>query len=622
MSEAHHLPAWLGPIIVFLAAAVIAVPLFRLAGLGAVVGYIAAGFAIGPSGFGVVSDPATTLGVAELGIVLLLFVIGLELKPSRLLAMRRDIAGLGFGQMMVSTLALSAGFRLIGLSWPAAVLAGIALAFSATSIALQLLDERGALQRPWGQRAFAVLLFQDISVVPVLALAPLLASGPQAAQAADLSGRLLSGALALGAVAAMILAGRYLLNPFFQLLARAGSREAMSAGALLVALGAATAMQWAGMSMALGAFLAGLLLSESNFRHQLEADIEPFRGLLMGLFFMSVGMSLDGKLILSEAALLLGVAAFVILAKIMLTFAVMRLGRATRCEALDIASVLTPAGEFSFVLIPLGVQAGLFDARSGALLLATAALTMLLGPILAKLIERVADRTRPVEEEAADLAPDGSKGSVLVIGFGRFGQLVNQVLLGGGVDVTVIDRNVDRIRAAGRFGFKVYYGDGARLDVLRAAGAESARVIAICIDDREAATRIVELARAHFPLARIHARSYDRIHSIALRQRGVDLDMRETLESALAFGGATFAAVTGDPERAADLVSRTRRRDAERLATQMRDGGITAQGRLIYAFPVHPEPLTPPRTKMRGLTPESERILQEGEAAKDASPPA
>ncbi|MGL4444833.1 MAG: monovalent cation:proton antiporter-2 (CPA2) family protein, partial [Alsobacter sp.] len=295
MASAHD-ASFLQPILMFCAGAVVAVPLFKRLGLGAVVGYLAAGLAIGPSGFGLFNDAATVSGVAELGIVLLLFVIGLELKLSRLLAMRRDIFGLGAAQFAGTAALIALAAVPLGLAWGGAVVLGIALAMSATAIALQILDERGALQTPYGQRTFSVLLFQDMAIVPILALIPLLAPGRAAGGTA--AGTLAAVGVAVGALAAIVLAGRYLLNPLFRLLAAAGAREVLTAAALLVVLGAALLMQVAGMSMALGAFLAGLLLAESNFRHQLEADIEPFRGLLLGLFFMSVGMSMDAGLIL------------------------------------------------------------------------------------------------------------------------------------------------------------------------------------------------------------------------------------------------------------------------------------------------------------------------------------
>lgn len=610
MSDPAHAQLSLGPALVFLGAAIVAAPLFRFLGLGAVVGYLAAGIAIGPSGLRLVADPAATLAVSELGVVLLLFLVGLELQPSRVFVMRRAIVGLGFGQMAAAALAITLGMRWLGLAWPAAFLAGVALAFSATSIALQLMEERGELQSRWGQRAFAILLFQDVSVVPVLALVPLLAAGGASAPV-DMAARMTGFALSAGAVVALVVAGRYLLDPAFHLLARAKAREVMTAAALFVALGAAVAMQWAGLSMALGAFLAGLLLSESRFRHELEADIEPFRGLLMGLFFLSVGMSIDARLVLSQAASLFGVALAVILAKLALTTLLMRAARSTWRESLSAAAVLTPAGEFAFVIFPLMAAERLVDRQTADLLLATAALTMLAGPLVALAVERGLARAAAgvTPGEHPDLAPDGAQGAVLVIGFGRFGQIANQVLLAAGADVTVIDANVERIRAAVRFGFKVYYGDGGRLDVLRAAGAETARVITVCIDDRAAATRIVGMARANFPLAKIYARAFDRVHAIDLVNAGVEWQIRETLESALAMGGAAVAELDGAPERARELVEHVRKRDEARFLAQLEEGAIRAGGDYVYREPVRPEPLSQPARAARGLDEQSQAIV-------------
>ena len=625
MSDVAHAPVALAPALVFLGAAVVAVPLFRYLGLGATVGYLAAGAVIGPSGLGLISHPDATLAFSELGVVMLLFLVGLELEPSRLIAMRREIIGLGFGQMASALAALAGAAALMGLSWKGALVAGVALAYSATSIALQAIEERGALNRPWGRRALAILLFQDVSVAPALALIPLMAAGGGAAT--NWSAALVAVGLALGAVALLVVGGLKLLNPFFGLLAKAGAREVMTAGALLVVLGAAVAMESAGLSMALGAFLAGLLLSESRFRHQLEADIEPFRGLLMGLFFLSVGMSIDAALVWRQAGLLVVVTLGVIFLKLALAFVVLRIGGSPRLEALATSTALTPAGEFSFVLFPLAGQLKLLSPEAATLGLAASALTMLVGPLVGKGIETVYRRLpKAAPADAADLAPHGEEGAVLVIGFGRFGQIANQVLLAAGIDVTVIDSNVERIRSATDFGFKVFYGDGSRLDVLRAAGADQAQVIAICIDDQAAATRIAQIARVEFPLAKVFARSYDRRHTIELIEAGVDYDMRETFESALAFGGATVAQIDGEDTRAADLVEHIRARDTQRLLAQIEDGRLQAGGDYVYREPVRPEPLTAPARKSAALNAETRSVVggdapldRAADAAREAS---
>ena len=377
-------------------------------------------------------------------------------------------------------------------------------------------------------------------------------------------------------------------------------------------------MQFAGMSMALGAFLAGLLLSESQFRHELEADIEPFRGLLMGLFFMSVGMSIDGKLVLSNALLLIALAVGTILVKSLVVYALMRTSRSTHCESMSAAGVLTPAGEFSFVIFPLAAAYNLLPPQTANMLAAIAALTMVAGPLVANAIERLSERTRPAGEPAPlDIVPDGARGSVLLIGFGRFGQMAVQVLLAERVDVTVIDNDIERIRNASRFGFKVYYGDGTRLEVLRASGAGDARIIAICVDRKDDASLIVELVKQNFPLARVHVRAYDRIHAIALYNAGADHLVRETFESALAFGGETLFEVIEDRARAEDAVAEVRRRDEARLAMQLAGASIADAW---AAQPIRPEPLVTPVKKSRGLSEETQDIVEKADSDAPAAP--
>jgi len=609
MATAHD-ASFLQPILIFCTGAVVAVPLFKRVGLGAVIGYLVAGLAIGPAGFGLFNDAATVRGVAELGIVLLLFVIGLELKLSKLLAMRRDIFGLGAAQFAGTAALIALAAMPMGLAWNGAVVVGIALAMSATAIALQILDERGALQASYGQRTFSVLLFQDMAIVPILALVPLMAPGSSENGGSTMQ-TLAAVGVALGALAGIVLAGRYLLNPLFRLLALTGAREVLTAAALLVVLGSALVMQLAGMSMALGAFLAGLLLAESNFRHQLEADIEPFRGLLLGLFFMSVGMGMEAGLILGNLPFLLAAGIALIAGKIAIAYALERLSRSNRRDALRSAALLAPAGEFSLVLLPLAGALAILTPIQASLATALAALTMAMGPLVAKGIELlIARRDAALPEPEFDASAfDGVQGSVLVIGFGRFGQLTTQVLLAEGVDVTVIDRDVSRIQSAAKFGFKVYFGDGTRLDVLRASGAPHARLVAVCVDDRDAALTIVELVRAHFPLAQIHARAYDRIHAVDLMNAGVDYQMRETLLSALQFGRDSLVAIGVDPDRATEVLAAVLERDSQRLAAQQAEGVVRPAD--YSKLPrLTPEPLSQPRARPKALSPETSAALE------------
>lgn len=619
MPELHSETSFLVPILILLAAAILFAPAFRLIRLGSVIGYLAAGVVIGPSGLRLISDPRMTLNISQLGVVLLLFLIGLSLKPQRLYALRRDIGLIGVGQMLFTAAPLTiAARKYLHLGRFGALAAGLALAFSATAIAMQLLEERGDAQTGYGRRAFAVLLAQDIAVAPVLALIPLL--GGSGASPAWLVGSMHDALIhisrAFAALSFIILAGHYALNPLFRLVARVGAREILTAAALFIVLGAALLMESVGMSMALGAFLAGLLLSESNFRHQLEADIEPFRGLLMGLFFISVGMSLDVRLVGARFNLVAGAALAVISVKFVIGFVLFRLTGSSARDSLSAAGVLTPAGEFSFAIFPLAATAGLMTAKESSFLSALAAITMVAGPVFAKGSEFVAFRSMrraPSTDAATTPAPPpGSKerrAKVLVIGFGRFGQIAVQPLLAERIDVTVIDSSVRRIRDAGKFGFKVFYGDGRRLDVLRAAGANEVRIIAICVGDRETADKIVALARDNFPLAKIFARAYDRIHAVSLLERGVDYQIRETLESALSFGGAAIIELRGDPEAGREAVEAARARDLERLVIQKAGGAppplFSADGPRLQ-----PEPLVRPAGKSRGLTPESQDIVQ------------
>lgn len=586
--------------LVFLGAAVAAVPLLRFAGLSAVLGYLVAGVAIGPSGLGLFREPETLRSIAELGIVMFLFVIGLELKPSKLFSMRRDILGLGLAQVVLTGLPLFILFRSQGLSGPGLVAVAFAFALSATAIALQVLNERGALSTTYGQKDFAILLFQDMAIVPFLAVMPLLGGVPGGNGMLE---HLPDIALAMGALVALVLAGRYLLNPLFRLLAKVDAREVMTAAALLVVLGAAEAMHYVGLSAALGAFIAGLMLAESNFRHQLEADIEPFRGLLLGLFFMSVGMGIDAKIVADNLALVLGGTLLILFAKFTLTFGLLRASKLGFNDSARAAVLLATVGEFSFVIVPLAAKLDMVSAQQASILTAIAALTMFLGPVLVKMLEpvlafreRLRAKDEAIEEDFSD-----AEGEVLVIGFGRYGQVVNQMFLAARRNVTVIDRNIDRIRSAGTFGFKVYYGDGRRLDVLRAAGAERAAVIAICVDDREAASTIAEMAIRAFPQARLVARAYDRVHALDLMERGVRDPFRETFDSALAFGREALVSLGVPEDEAEEIRVDVRRRDIQRL-TRQRDEGLLGGFDLLHGAKVIPQPLVEPRRKGRDIS--------------------
>ena len=592
--------------LVLLTAAVLSVPIARRLGLSAIVAYLIAGIVIGPHGLAAFGTPESIIPVSELGVVMLLFLIGLELELGRLVALRRAIFGLGAAQLALTALAIGVLAYLVGLvDWRGAVVAGVALAMSATAIALEILEERGQLQQDYGQRAFAILLFQDMAVVPLLAALPLLAQAGGSTHT-DVGDGLRAVALIVGAILLIVVAGRYLLNPFFRLLAQTGSREVMTAAALLVVLGAALIMQKAGMSMALGAFLAGVLLAESNYRHELEADIEPFRGLLLALFFMGIGMSIDLAVVRANVWLILVAAVVITALKAAIVWLLFRATCVREADALRAGSVLTAAGEFAFVLIPLGGSLGVLDPRQASILTAVAAITMLLGPLVATLTEALLRRFKPLDAREADDFSD-ARGSVLVIGFGRFGQIVSQCLLAEAIDVTTIDNDPEMIQDAAGFGFKVYYGDGTRLDVLRAAGAGDARLIAVCIDNREAASRVVDLVHAEFPGTKLYVRSFDRRHTLQLIAKGVDFELRETYESALVFGRSTLEALGIDSERAAATEQFVRSRDLDLLAVQQAEG-LSAGADLLRTRMVH-EPLSTPAREVKPLNPEAEEII-------------
>ncbi|MGP2696835.1 monovalent cation:proton antiporter-2 (CPA2) family protein [Serratia marcescens] len=563
-------------VVTLLGAAVVAVPLFKRLGLGSVLGYLAAGLAIGPFGFGLFNDAQTILHTAELGVVMFLFIIGLEMRPSHLWNMRRDIFGLGSLQVLSCGLLLTAIGMAFGFSLAISFICGMGFVLTSTAIVMQLLGERGDIASPRGQKIVAVLLFEDLMIVPLLALVAFIAP---AGSSTPVSGSAWGGiAIAAGALAALVAAGIWLLNPLFRILAHAKAREVMTAAALLVVLGAALLMQLGGLSMAMGAFLAGVLLSESTFRHQLEADIEPFRGLLLGLFFLGVGMSLDLAVVARNWPLIVSGVLAMMFIKGLCIYCVARLTKSSHGDALDRAVLMAQGGEFAFVLFAAALANQVLPAEANANMTAVVVLSMALTP-LAVLIHQ---RLRASSDASLDGTeqPTGLTNSVLIVGFGRFGQIVSQHVLAMGADITIIDREPQVARDAQDFGFKVYYGDGARMDVLHAAGAGHARAILVCIDDPQAATQIVEHAKTHFPQARVLARAHDREHAIALIKANVDYQIRVTFESAMSFGHEAMLALGSDPETAADLMAELRRKDAERLAMEV-SGGIYAGTSMI-----------------------------------------
>lgn len=607
----------LGHVAALLAAGVVAVPVFRRLGLGSVLGYLAAGLAIGPWGVGLFDEPETILHVAEFGVVIFLFIIGLEMRPSRLWKLKRDIFGLGAAQVTAAGLLLTLTGMAAGLSVPVAFVGAMGFVLSSTAVIMQTLDERGELATQKGQRAVSILLLEDIAIVPLLAVVAIMAgamglAGEQAPPLWQTVG------LAVGAVAVVFLAGRYLMNPVFRLLARYGGREVMTAAALLVVAGAAWLMDLGGLSMAMGAFLAGVLLSESVFRHQLEADVEPFRAILLGLFFLSVGMSLDVGVVLDRWQVILGGVIAFMAVKAVAIYAVARLFGHGEREAVERAVLFAQGGEFAFVLYAAALSVGIFDGQVSASMTAIVILSMALTPLATLAVGRFmpASTLDPAKADGVDRAAN-LRERVLIIGFGRFAQVVSQPLLARDVDVSIIDSDVEMIQAAGNFGFKVYYGDGSRLDVLHASGAAEAETILVCVDRPETADRIVELVKAEFPLTKLFVRAYDRGHAIRLVQAGVEYQLRETFESALVFGHQVLVDLGFSQEEAAETIEDVRRRDEERLALQMVEG-IQA-GRSLMRGNIRttrPEPYVKPRREGQALNEEAAEALEEEEAGE------
>ncbi|MDA0695094.1 monovalent cation:proton antiporter-2 (CPA2) family protein [Acinetobacter venetianus] len=593
--------------VVLLAAAVIAVPIFKRIGLGSVLGYLIAGLIIGPFGFAFFHDSTSILHIAELGIVMYLFVIGLEMQPSHLWSLRREIFGLGTLQIVACALALTGVGLLFGFQWQVAFIGAAGFVLTSTAIVMQLLGDRGDIAQPHGQKVVAILLFEDLLIVPLLAIVAFMAPNHVVETT---SARLENIGIGLIAIAGLIAAGYWLLNPLFRLLAAAKAREVMTAAALLVVLGAALLMQVSGLSMAMGAFLAGVLLSESTFRHQIEADIEPFRGILLGLFFLGVGMSLDLSVVQQNWQLIVSGVLAMMFAKALMIYVVARMTKSSHTEALDRALLMAQGGEFAFVLFAAAVSAQVIDNTVKSNLTAIVVLSMVLTPILGVVFKRFTQTKNEISLENVNVA-EGLSGRILLIGFGRFGQVASQLLLARGVDVTIIDNDIDMIQNAEKFGFKIYYGDGCRLDILHASGASTAEAIVVCVDSKETTNRIVELVTHEFPLVKLLVRSYDREHSLHLVKQKVDYMIRETFESAIKFGGVILEHLGVDEDEVKRISDEIRERDEERFETEIAADDVYAGVGLQYSHS-HPRPTSPLlRPKQVG------RILNDEEAQKD-----
>jgi glutathione-regulated potassium-efflux system ancillary protein KefC len=541
----EHDSSFLIESVVLLTSGVLAVVLSQRLGLGSVAGYLLAGIAIGPFGLGLVSKVEDVRHFAELGVVFLLFVIGLELEPKRLWHMRTRLLSLGVSQVAGSITLIAAVAWVAGIDLRVGILAGMALALSSTALALQPLTERGALQNKGGQAVFAILLFQDIAVIPMLALLPLLAA---AGTGASFSWSRLGFAGAV--IAATLVGGHFLARPVFRHIARTRQREIFTAFALLLVLGIAWGFESAGLSMALGTFLAGVLLAESEYRHEIEAAVEPFKGLLLGLFFIAVGMNVDFGLLFSKPLLILGLIVGLFLLKGAVLWAIARFARLPASERPLFILLLAQGGEFAFVLLTLGVRREVLPLETAQAMTLAVALSMLSTPFLLVFHDRVlAPRFAAEAPRRRHEAPEAAR--VIVAGLGRVGQVVARLLHGSGYQATILDDDADHVEQSRRFGFRVFYGDATRLDLLEAAGAAKADFLIITLNDPAATTRLAGIAAKHFPRLRVIARAHDMRHMFELRDLGVQIIERETFQSALALGRATLAAVGADPERAA-----------------------------------------------------------------------
>ena len=520
----------LGSTIVYLAAAVVCVPIASRLKLGSVLGYLAAGCIIGPFGLKVVEDPESTLHFAEIGVVLMLFVIGLELDPKHLWTLRRSVFGGGALQLFACALVLGGLGLLLGLSWQAALVAGFALSLSSTAVCMQTMAERNVLAAPVGRSAFAVLLFQDIAAIPLLAVVPLLAERSGSAAGTNWIAVL----KAISAIVLVFVIGRFLTQPVLRILARTGMREVFSAFTLLLVLGIAVLMASVGVSMALGAFLAGVLLAGSEYRHALETDIEPFKGLLMGLFFIAVGMSIDFGLITRSPLLVLGLILGYQLAKVLALRAAAGPIGVTSPQRWLFSALLAQGGEFAFVVFGVAGSSRVLPPEWEKLLTLAVALSMALTPVLLMLHDRLFVKTAAEQRDPDTI--DTEHDGVIIAGFGRFGQITGRLLLASGVQATVLDHDPDQVASLRRFGFRVYYGDASRLDLLHAAGAEKAKVLVLAIDDPATSLRLVDSVKEHFPKLEIVARARNVTHWQELRSRGVRVVERETFESAVLIG--------------------------------------------------------------------------------------
>lgn len=557
----EHAPTWLTYGLMYLSAAVLAVPLAKALGLGSIIGYLAAGIAIGPWGLGLVSNVQDILHFAEFGVVLMLFLVGLELQPSRLWAMRRPIFGTGSAQVLGCAAVLFAAGWLAGLPWRISLVAALGLALSSTAIALQVLAERNLMRTSSGRAGFSILLFQDVAAIPILALLPLLGAAAGAGDDHSAGEVLLEALKIVGVIGAIVLGGRLLLRPLLRWIAKSRTPEIFTAASLLLVVGIAYLMVMVGLSMALGAFLAGVLLADSEYRSELEADIEPFKGLLLGLFFIAVGMSIDFGVIMRSPWLMAGILLGFLALKAVVIYTLAKVAGVPYQERPVFTLLLAQGGEFAFVVFQAAAGAQVFSAETASLLIGAVALSMLISPLLLVLVDRALLRryaqlkpAAPPEQEISE----PQEAPVIIAGFGRYGQIVARVMLAQGIPTTVLDHSVEILEIARAFGYRVFYGDATRLDLLRIAGAEHARVLVVAVDDPEQSLKIVTLARKHFPQLQLVARARDLTHWNKLRDLGVTLVQRELFESSLESARTVLELMGQSPTRAQEMTRRFR----------------------------------------------------------------
>ena len=567
----NQAPLWLTYGFTYLAAAVIAVPIARALGLGAIIGYLAAGITIGPWGLALVSNVQDILHFAEFGVVLMLFLVGMELQPARLWSMRRPILGLGMAQMAGCALLLWACAWALGLPWRVALVGALGLALSSTAISLQVLGERNLMRTDSGQKAFSILLFQDVAAIPILALLPLLGVAARAAAHAHAPQDLLMEGLKIaGVVGAIVLGGHLLLRPLLRWIARSKTPEIFTATSLFLVVGIAMLMHAVDLSMALGAFLAGVLLADSEYRRELETDIEPFKGLLLGLFFMAVGMSIDFGVVLHRPFVMLTLVLGFLTIKAAVIWLLARVTGMPYQERPVFTLLLAQGGEFAFVVFQTGVTFHAIPAETASLLIAAVALSMLLGPLLLVWLDRVLPprhatlKSEPQEPEISE----PQDAPIIIAGFGRYGQIVARMMLAQGVPATVLDHSVEMLEVAHTFGYRVFYGDATRVKLLRLAGAEQARILVVAVDAPDQSLKIVQLAKKHFPHLQVVARARDLTHWHALRDLGVEHVERELFESSLRTA-RTVLELTGLPAP-----------EAERLADRFRSHNIALSERI------------------------------------------